>query len=261
MQIPLRKSWFRVLVVGATPALLLLIYPFTDAQALREGTTKALHASTLLFAVCTALSLAVLNNYVKGLKDTALKHASEARNILEDLYDEFHDSNDQDLKEIVNEYIIPLLCFATPQWLSFDPLKPVLGRVVEPLTRVVETSPGIAPRYFLRLEDEINQLGLLYVRRVVSDLHARTIEGSFLLVCAGIVGILAVGVMPLSPMLNYIAIALAIAIVVFAILELLLLVSYVKQEAREELPDHADDGDNIEGEEDQELPKRAVNEA
>lgn len=223
-----------------------VFYQFADVDKLREGMTKALQASTLLFAVCTAISLAVFNNYVKGLKDSALKRITDVRGIIEKLYDEFHDSEDEDIQEIVDDYLLPLLSFSTPQWLDFDPLKPVLERISEPLTRLHERNPTILPRYFLRLEDEINELGILYIRRIISELHTRTILGAFHLICVGIIGIFVVAILPISFTLNFIAVATATAIAVLAILELLLLISYIRQEAREELPSYSDLDSDIE---------------
>lgn len=243
----LRKSWFRLLLVTAALVAVMVFYPFADVDKLREGMTKALQASTLLFAVCSAISLAVFNNYVNGLKDAALKRITDVRGIIEKLYDEFHDSEDEDLQEIVNCYLLPLLSFSTPQWLDFDPLKPVLERIVAPLTRLHERNPAIVPRYFLRLEDEINELGILYIRRIISDLHTRTIEGAFHLVCVGIIGIFVIAILPIGFTLNFIAVATATAIAVLAILELLLLISYIRQEAREELPNDSDVNSDVEG--------------
>jgi hypothetical protein len=241
MGIPLRKSWFRTTIVAVALLSLTAAYPFTDHAVLREGSAKALQGSTLLFAICTALSLALLNNYVKGLTDTALKRVTDARVIVEKLYDEFHQSEDEDAKQIVKNYLLPLLSFSTTQWLAFDPLKPVLERIVEPLTRLQRRNPAVVPRYFLRLEDEINQLGLLYIRRVVSGFHSDTIEGSFLLVSVGILGLFTVALLPHGFLQDYIAVASAIAIAMFAVLELFLLVSYIRQESKEELPSYNDD--------------------
>lgn len=241
----LRKSWFRLILVTAAVVAVAAFYPFAEVDRLREGMAKVLQSATLLFTVCSAISLAVFNNYVKGLKDAALKRITDVRGIIEKLYDEFHDAEDEDLQEIVNCYLLPLLSLPTPQWLDFEPLKPILERIVEPLTRLHERNPTIAPRYFLRLEDEINELGILYIRRIVSDLHTRTIVGAFQFVCVGIISICIVAILPISFTLNFIAIATATAITALAILELLLLLSYIKQEAREELPNDSDDTDDI----------------
>lgn len=243
MRIPLRTTWFRIIIVAFALIALTAVYPCTDHAVLREGTAKALQGSTLLFAICTALSLALINNYVKGLTEAALKRVTDARVIVEKLYDELHKSEDEDAKQIVKDYLLPLLSFSTDQWLAFDPLKPVLERIVEPLTRLQQRNPAIAPRHFLRLEDEINQLGLLYIRRVVSGIHSETIEGSLLLVSVGIFGLFLVALLPHGFLPDYIAVACAIAIAMFAVLELFLLVSYIRQESEEELPNYADDDD------------------
>ncbi len=243
MRAPLRTSWFRIVIVAVALIALTAVYPFTEHAVLREGTAKALQGSTLLFAICTALSLALLNNYVKGLTEAALKRVTDVRVIVERLYDELHKSEDEDTKEIVEDYLLPLLSFSTNQWLAFDPLKPVLERIVEPLTRLQHRNPAVAPRHFLRLEDEINQLGLIYIRRVVSGLHSKTIEGSFLLVSVGIFGLFLVALLPHGFTPDYTAVASAIAIAIFAVMELLLLAGYIRQESEEELPNYADDDD------------------
>ncbi|MYL25165.1 MULTISPECIES: hypothetical protein [Halomonadaceae] len=173
MKVLLRRSWFRITLVAIALIAVAAAYPHFDEVRLRENVTDALRSTTLLFAVCTALSLSMLNNYIKGLKDSAISHISNIRAMLESYYDKFNESEDENLQEIVNEYILPLLSFSTHEWLAHDSLNPVLSRIVDPLTRLVETNPEIAPRYFLRLEDEINELGINYVKRVISGLHAK----------------------------------------------------------------------------------------
>ena len=241
MEVLLRRSWFRITLVFIALLAVTAAYPHVDENRLRENVTDALRSTTLLFAVCTALSLSMLNNYIKGLKDSAISRISEIRKMLESYYDEFNESEDENLQEIVHEYILPLLYFSTSEWLAHDPIRPVLGRIVDPLTRLVQTDPEIAPRYFLRLEDEINELGINYVKRVISGLHAKTIVGSFVLISVGIVSILLVALMPPSFTFNFVAVLAATAVMMFAVLELLLLVSYLRQEAREELPEEGAD--------------------
>lgn len=241
----IRSSRSRLLIICFGLVILNFTLPYIDANILREGLAKALQASTLLFAVCTALSLAILNSYVKGLKEAALKRISDTRDLIEKLYDEFHESEDPDLKIIVCDYLLPLLSFSTNEWLSFDPINDARKGMEEPLTRIHERNDVIVPRYFLRLEDEINELGILYVRRVISGLHSDTIKGSLLLVCVGIVALVFVMGAPAGLVTTSLAINVSLAIIAFAVLEILLLTSFIMQESEEELPDYSSDDEEF----------------
>jgi hypothetical protein len=228
-------------IVAAINVAVMLFYPFADAEPLRESVARALQASTLLFAICSALSLAVLNAYVTGLKQIAIRRLSDVRTLLEKIYDEFHSTKDQDLQEIVQSYVLPLLNFSTEEWLAYDPIRTILERITPPLERLHQRNPVLIPRHFLRLEDEINELGLLFVRRIISGLHAETIRGSFLLVCVGIVVIFTIAILPHSFTMSFVSTTSAMTVATLAILELAILVSYIQQEAREELPDDSND--------------------
>jgi membrane protein implicated in regulation of membrane protease activity len=246
MVLLIRKSWFRICVIGFALVALNSCLPGADLATLREGASRALQATALIFAVCTALALAVLNNYVKGLKESSLKRITDIRSLVEKLYDEHKNSSDPDIQEIIREYLLPLLSFTTNHWLAFDPIKPTLEKIVEPGTRLHAKDGSVLPRYFLRLEDEINQLGILYIRRVIAGLHLRTIQGVFILVCVGIITIVAAFTLPSTPLANLVSINGSFAVIVFSVLELLLLMSYIAQEAEEETPDADGDPDEEE---------------
>ena len=233
----IRKSWFRVCIVILTLTALNYCLPYADLASLREGASKALQATALIFAVCTALALAVLNNYVKGLRESSLKRIDDIRSLIEKLYDEHKCSNDPDIREIADDYLLPLLGFTTDHWLLFDPIKPTLEKIVEPGTRLHARDDSVLPRYFLRLEDEINQLGILYIRRVIAGLHLQTIRGVFILVCVGILTIVAAFALPSTPIANTVSINASFGVIAFSIIELLLLMSYIAQEAEEETPE------------------------
>ncbi|WP_156863910.1 hypothetical protein [Casimicrobium huifangae] len=233
----IRKSWFRIGIVCVVLALLNIYVPYAELTLLREGASKALQATALIFAVCTALALAVLNNYVRGLKESSLKRIADIRSLVEKIYDAHKDSDDPDIREIRDVYLLPLLTLTTGHWLQFDPMKPILEKIVEPGTRLTKKDGSILPRYFLRLEDEINELGILYLRRIVAGLHLQTIQGVFVLICIGMITIAAAFSLPNTPLCNVISINASFATIVFSTLELLLLMSYISQEASEEFPE------------------------
>lgn len=232
----IRKCWFRLFIVSVALVMMTAYFPYADFSLLRDGYTKALQASTLLFAVCTALALAIVNNYVKGLKESSLNRIATIRDLIEKIYDESKASSDPYINEIVNDYLIPLLGFSTEEWLLFDPIKPILDKIQKPTEKIVEHDIIYVSRYLLRLEDEINELGILYIRRVVSELHVKTIRGVFYLICVGIGSLLAAFTLPHNQTGNLISIYASLATIIFSILELLFLLSFIEQEGREEYP-------------------------
>lgn len=240
MQLLVRKAWFRILIVTMGLIGITVVYPNLDSDKIREAVFKALQASSLLFSICTALSLSVLSNYVKGLNDASLKHINDTKNILEKLYSEYKDSDDKNIKQLLDEYVEPLLMARVSDWLAFEPIQPLFDKVEKPLKKLIKVYPEITVRFLMRVEDEINTLGILYIRRIASTLHAENIKGSMYLVCVGIVSIFGAAIVPHSLSMNYIVVLAAVAISIFAVLEILMLLSYIRQEAREEEPQSDD---------------------
>jgi len=127
----------------------------------------------------------------------------------------------------------------------FDPINEIMDKITEPATRLHAREDTFLPRHLLRIEAEINEIGLLYIRRVVSGLHLKTISGSFLLI---VLGMLALGfsyLIPAGSVGDLVIVNISTAIVVLTVLELLLILSYLQQEGREEQPeiDDRDDRD------------------
>ena len=89
-------------------------------------------------------------------------------------------------------------------------------------------------RYLLPLEDEIGQLGLLYIRRAVSELHSKTATGVYYLLSFAVLVIAFGKVMPSTPTIDLTVLNSAAAVVTYAVLELLFVLSFILQEVREE---------------------------
>ena len=109
----LRKAWFRVFLVSiailATNGVLLAWPPAN----LRQEALRSLQAATFPFAICTAISLALLSNYVNGLREAYLLRVRDIRTALEHFYDTHQASRDKDIKRVMDVYIFPLLSFNT----------------------------------------------------------------------------------------------------------------------------------------------------
>ena len=236
-----RKSWIRSLIISIT--LLVVALLFADeaiTNSARESASQTLLASTLLFAICSAVSIAMFTNYVRGLSQAYEDKISTVRDLLEDFFDDHKDSDNPDIQEIIVAYIIPLLSLDMQAWHAFEPVKEIRLRIEEPAFRLHESNPSFLPRYLLRIEDTINQLGILYIRRIVSQVHSDNISGTFLLVAFGISVQAISNFLPQSSTGNLVAVLLSLSVVALAVVELMLILSYLKQEAREELPAHED---------------------
>ncbi len=237
----IRNSWFRLLIVGLALASVNSILIYAPSAAARGKALTALQSSTLLFAICAALSIALVSNYVKGLRETYLKRVSNVRDMLEKFFDNHNTSNDPDIKEILVNYILPLLYLSTREWLMFDPIKDITKKITKPLEKLHARDYTFLPRHLLRIEDEINEIGLLYIRRICSDIHLKTISGTFGLVAVGIIALGFLYLLPTGISSDLIVVSISTTIVVLAVLELLLILSYLQQEGREEQVETSDE--------------------
>jgi hypothetical protein len=111
-------------------------------------------------------------------------------------------------------------------------------------------------RYLLPLEDEISQLGLLYIKRVSASLHAKTATGVYYLLCFAVVVIALGKVLPSTPTLNLAVLNSAAAVVTYAILELLFVLSFTLQEVREEYTEITDSPNKEEIQNESDDPKK-----
>lgn len=189
----------------------------------------------MVFTICAALSIAFYSNFVRGLRDSFIQRVSKVRDLLEDFFDNFKDSDDPDVKAFLHEYIIPLLSLSTREWHTYEEVRAINNKNIDPIVkRIHKQNHLLLPRYLLRIEDELNETGLLFIRRLISELHVQIISGTFHLIAFGI---LTVGLSYLiddSSSGNSIIVNLSIAVIAFALLELLLILSFMQQEAREE---------------------------
>ncbi|MBI5435509.1 MAG: hypothetical protein HY937_00060 [Nitrosomonadales bacterium] len=242
-----RKTWFRSLIISvALVVAALLLADEATTNSARESASRTLLGATLLFAICSAISIAMFTNYVRGLNQAYEDKVSDVRDLLEAFFDDHKDSDNPDIKIIISTYIIPLLSLNMDDWHAFDPAREILPQIDEPATRLHKSNPAFVPRYLLRIEDTINQVGILYVRRVLSQLHTDNVSGTFILVAFGIAVLALSNFLPQTSTGNIIVVWLSLSVVVFAIVELLLILSYLRQEAREELPkDDVDEGEPL----------------
>lgn len=233
--VKVRKPWFRILV--GCFVLLPTNFFFADRFiefATRTEAIRALQGTALLFTVCAAMALALYSNSVRGLRKMSVERIAKARDLVEKIFDETKTAKDGDIRELREKYICPLLMLSTKEWLQFDPVKEINEKLQPVAEALGRQGSLLLPRYLLRLEDEINEIGLLHISRVITGLHIRNISGTFLLIGSAVMVVGLSYMIPNNPIGNLVSVNLSISFVVFAVMELFLMLSYFQQEARAE---------------------------
>lgn len=232
----IRKRWFRILAVltVVTGSSMLLIFS-PEWHLLRVSSVTALQSVTLLYAVTSALSISLYSNYVKGLRETYLKQVSSVRDLVENFFDKYATSSNPDLQEIIGNFIYPLLQLGHDEWLSFEAVKEARGDIDEAALRLQKTQPWILWRHLLRIEDELSELGLIFVKRVVTQVNIDLIRGTFILIVVAMTAISLAYVLPTHALVDAVVVALNSALITWAAIQTILLLSFYEQEALHEI--------------------------
>ncbi|MCG8037762.1 MAG: hypothetical protein JAZ19_12095 [Candidatus Thiodiazotropha taylori] len=211
-----------------------LIVTTDNTVALRESIANALKSITLIFALLVALSIAFFNNNINGLHKLYSEKVMSIRDKLESFHDLFHKSEDELIKQLYGSLINPLLCLSYEEWMTFDKANSIRTNNDELLEKIQDANQEILPRYLLRIEDEINLLGLLFIRRILVSSNMKIMEGGIILVITGMVSIALSYVLPSMDLFNYLAILFGAAVISLALIEVVFILSYYRQVSRDE---------------------------
>lgn len=224
----------------------LLVLSSHEILAYRHSFLDALIATSLIFAITAGLILAIINNYVKGLREQFIEQARRVRQLAWDCYDNFVEIDNQEFKTFFTAHVLPLAEKSLRDWSQIENIQNWGKGIEEQLIKLLKMDnrpPGLYKflyRYLLPLEDEISQLGLLYIKRVSASLHAKTATGVYYLLCFAVVMIALGKVLPSTPILNLAVLNGTAAVITYAILELLFVLSFTLQEVREEYTEITD---------------------
>lgn len=233
----LRKDWVRLLVAGLCLGVFvaILVRAGAGGQA-RAALHSALPAVVALFALTAALSLALLGNAVFGLRDKALEQARRVRDLAWQIHDEFAESKTPAVRSLVASHIDPLLTLNLteyPETVKYSGWSKRLKRFLSAVPESPERDRLVA-RHLLVLEDEVNLLGLLFIPRIIARLHVEVLTRAFLVVVLGVLVILLGSLLPHGAVADLVAAGAAWLVCIFAALELLVVLSYVRQESSQE---------------------------
>lgn len=249
----IRRQSFRLLLAFiAVIGLDLLVSSADDISNYRRSFLDALIATSLIFAITAGLILAIINNYVKGLREQFIEQARRVRQLAWDCYDNFVGIDNQEFQSFFSAHVSPLAEKSLREWSKIENIQNWGKGIEEQLMKLLKMDnppPDLYKfiyRYLLPLEDEISQLGLLYIKRVSASLHAKNATGVYYLLCFAVVVIALDKVLPSTPTFNLIVLNGAAAVVTYAILELLFVLSFVLQEVREEYTEITDSPDEEE---------------
>lgn len=237
----IRRIWFRLLItVIAMVGIDLLVLSSNNIYSYRRAFLDALVATSLIFAITASLILAIINNYVKGLREQFVEQARRVRRLVWDCYDKFADSGDPAFQDFLRNHIHPLLEKSLRDWSQIENIQ-IWGKGIEEQLMKLLKTDNPPPRlyafiyqYLQPLEDEVNELGLLYIRRAASVLHSKTATGVYYLLSFAVIVITFGRVMPSAPRIDIAVLNGSVAVITYAVLELLFVLSFVLQEVREE---------------------------
>lgn len=241
-----RKPWFRILNITLIVILLNIMYLLNSDNVSRSDVLAAIKNSTLIFTLCAVLSMALFTNYIKGIRDSYHNQVVVIRNFLGEFLDKYKETEQVEIKRYSELVIYPLLECNIDEWddaIFINSGLDVLESFQEQLVIIKKQDPECFCRYILRLEDEISKLRVLFVRRVASSLHSKTFKSVFALILFGLSVTGTAYLLPQTAFFDFIIFNLSILIFTFSVFELILLVSYLNQEAKEEMPEVQDDNE------------------
>lgn len=228
-----------LVVAGFAIALLL---ETGNHEELRLAGANALRAVSILFALLAAASIALLNTYVSGLREAAKEQISVIRNILDEISNSSEVQQYEELASLVENHINPLRSLSLQEWLEYDEANHLRNMPDDKLISLNQKCGVFFARHFLRLEDEFNELGLLFVRRICSKLHFETAQWSFGFLIASMVLISASYIAPSTQAWNSVVFVLEAVLVAAVIVNASFLFSFFLNEASEEVSIYSSGG-------------------
>lgn len=236
----LRKLWVRVLLT----IIVLLVNDFLGLyfdylNTIRPQYLSALQSIIIIFAIITTISMTYFMITVNGIRDNYMTQVRNLRKHIWEFYERYISSDNVHIRSFMIKTIFPLLQLNLDSWLCIDNVKNWSRQIEEDkdIINILKNGPDpliFMYKYLLPLEDEMNELGILAIRSVLTTHSVSIIKGAFYLVVFAMAIIIAGHVVPRTPFLDLIIINMIIAVTFLAIIEFLVLISFFAQQAREE---------------------------
>ena len=237
----IRRIWFRLLIVAiAMVGIDLLVLPTGDISPYRKGILDTLVATSLIFAITASLILAIINNYVKGLRDQFMEQTRRVRRLAWECNDYFSITDKHEFQDVFKNHVSPLLEKSLREWAQIENIQNWGKGIEEQLNKLLKIEKvssklyELIYKYLLPIEDEINELGLLYIKRISSELHAKIATGVFYLITFAVVAITLGRVLPSTYTVDLAILNVSTAVITYSVLELLFVLSFVLQQIKEE---------------------------
>lgn len=241
-----RDVKIRVLVTTIMLAgLNLLPGDYAQLAVIRGNLEGSLPFVTLLFGLTAGLAVTLITRLVFGLTERAHDHIRRTRKLLSDLEAYLDDMDAPGLDQLYDRHVAPLRLLSTanlnlsaiPKW--SDGIETTLKGIEQP------TRSHILAQYLLPLEEEVNGLGYVLLRRITGTVLRRLVGGVFRLIGLSALVIVLVALLPQGPSWDLIAVNLMGAVILLAGLEFVLVLSYLDQEAEYESPDLVSKGASL----------------
>ena len=233
----IRHMWVRLGLAGAAMAILTLILLLAaDPNALSGRLVSSVPGISVVLAVMSTLVLVIMSHSVFGLRDRVRDQTRRVWELAWQAHEEFALSEGEAAQEIANKHIGQLLDLPLDQYHDPENYLGWKDNIDELLDKLRE-EPGayrLMFRYLLPLESELNELSILYLRRRIARFHLRTLSESFVLVVIAICVVVLGTIFPGGRAISIVLANSALGVIVLSPLQLLVVLSYVRQEALEE---------------------------
>ena len=214
------------------------IYLISDYNRILETNLRAnlLGSTTIVFSIISALSINMYTNNVKGIKDNYLNLAKIIKNDSIAFYKKNKDSDSiQILKLLIP--ILSLIELPLDEWFELEKVNSAFDSetISTSIVRPDISDKEIIMTELIPIEEKIAELSLLYIKSVISNVYTKLLSGNFLLIEFSIVMISLNYILPKNNIINIFIFNCSVAIISYAIMEIIIIISFFKQEANEEL--------------------------
>jgi len=231
------RYWIRgVILVLTFSSIITIHFCGVDISGFKNKLIAIIPSVSLLFAISTALLLALMSNAVFGLKKQLSEHIHKVRERAWDCYEQYSESDDKAIQVLLKKNLELLLCLPAQSFNDPEEYKPWEDGIEDLLNSMKMTSENfrLLHKYLLPIEEDINHIGLLFVRRVIVNGHLKLLLETFSLIIVSMATTILGGLLPSTMYVDLIIACIAAGVLVLAPIQMLVVLTYFHLEAREE---------------------------
>jgi hypothetical protein len=232
-----RNTWFRiVLVLTVLLTVNLAVYGF-NLPFNRTDAISSFRGILILLSISTALTIAIFTSFIKGTKEKFVQNIDDVRELLESIVDEIAGRKEECFNSLLEKFVVPLSELHTNDWLNSDNTDGPFNELEEYFDELIISGPNLIYNQLASIDRKRYDIFVSMVRLVKNGIYLENLKGTFLLViCTGVAsGFLFL--MPHTDIGNFLVLNLITMLVMFSLIELYFIFTWLYQEGKEELID------------------------